>query len=185
MSALAGVAAALRAEGGLLAAELDDEDAVAATVVDGGGPGPGGIAAAGPRAAAAPAEYELLIEAIYEGYRQHYGVPRLMPRADPDLSLLAGDRLYAIGLERLVALGDVPAVIELADVISLCALAHARGADELAGPLWAAGARAVGWGASAAYLEAKALLMVGDERGPAALRAALDVAVRPSEELGR
>jgi hypothetical protein len=180
MSALGRVAAALRDEGGLLAAELDDEDAVEAAVA-GDGPEPGTIAAAGPRAAAAPAEYELLIEAIYEGYRQHYGVPRLMPRADPDLSLLAGDRLYAIGLERLVALGDVPAVIELADVISLCALAHARGCDDLAEPLWTAGALAVGWGASAAYVEAKALLMAGDERGPAALGAALDVAVRPPE----
>ncbi len=185
MTALQGVAAALRAEGGLLAAELDDDAAVAAAVAAGGGPGPGAIAAAGPRAAAAPAEYELLIEAIYEGYRQHYGVARLMPRADPDLSLLAGDRLYALGLERLVALGDVAAVIELADVISLCALAHARGAGELAAPLWVAGARAVGWGTSAAYARAKALLMVGDERGPAALRATLDLAVRPPEEPGR
>ena len=38
---------------------------------------------------------------------------------DPDLALLAGDRLYALGLERLAALGDLEAVAELADVIAL------------------------------------------------------------------
>ncbi len=46
---------------------------------------------------------------------------------DPDLALLAGDRLYALGLERLAALGDLDAVAELADVIALCAQAHAEG----------------------------------------------------------
>ncbi len=61
---------------------------------------------------------------------------------------------------------------ELADVISLCALVHARGASDLAEAVWTAGARAVGWGATAAHAEAKALLLAGDERGPAALRAA-------------
>jgi hypothetical protein len=159
----------LRAEGGLLAAALDREPRPPAAT---GTPGPGAIAAAGPRAAADPAEYELLIEAIHEGYRLHYGGQRLLADAEPDLRLLAGDRLFAAGLERLVALGDVPAVIELADVISLCALVHARGAGELGAAVWTAGARAVGWGATAAYAEAKALLMAGDERGPAALRMA-------------
>ena len=38
----------------------------------------GAIAAAGPRASANPGEYELLIEAIYEGYLLHYGVSRLL-----------------------------------------------------------------------------------------------------------
>jgi hypothetical protein len=195
MSALERLAEELRAEGGLLAAELaprppgrldsdPDPDAEADGAAGAGGAGggdggagggapPGATAAGGPRTAGWRQEYELLIEAIYEGYRQHYAEPRLMGGADPDLALLAGDRLYSIGLERLVGLGDVEAVVELADVISLCALAHARGEAELAEPLWAAGARAVGWGASPAYREAKALLLIGDERGPAALRAAL------------
>ncbi len=159
----------LRAEGGLLAAALDDDPRPPAAT---GPPGPGAIVAAGPRAAADPAEYELLTEAIREGYLLHYGRPRVLAGADPDLRLLAGDRLFAAGLERLVALGDVPAVRELADVISLCALVHARGTAELADAVWAAGARAIGWGATDAYAEAKALLMAGDDRGPAALRAA-------------
>ncbi len=172
----------LRAEGGLLAAALDDDPRVLAAT---GPPGPAAIAAAGPRAAADPAEYELLIEAIHEGYRLHYGGPRLLAGADPDLRLLAGDRLFAAGLERLVALGDVAAVLELADVISLCALVHARGAGELAEAIWTAGARAVGWGATDAYVEAKALLMAGDERGPAAVRAAVGAPLRPPGGLGR
>ena len=92
----------------------------------------GAIAAAGPRARADPGEYELLIETIYEGYLLHYGVSRLLSDADADLSLLAGDRLYALGLERLVALGDLEAVRELADVIALCALLVGRGEGEAA-----------------------------------------------------
>ena len=46
---------------------------------------------------------------------------------DADLRLLAGDALYALGLARLAELGDLPAVAELADLIALCARAHARG----------------------------------------------------------
>ena len=46
---------------------------------------------------------------------------------DPDLALLAGDRLYALGLARLAELGDLEAVAVLADVISRAAQAHAEG----------------------------------------------------------
>src|ERR1700729_4346923 len=106
----------------------------------------GAIAASGPRASGHPGEYELLIEAIYEGYLLHYGVSRLIDDGDDDLSLLAGDRLYALGLERLVALGDLEAVRELADVIALCALLVGRGERERCEALWRVGARAVGWG---------------------------------------
>ena len=131
----------------------------------------GAIAASGPRAGANAAEYELLIEAIYEGYLLHYGVSRLLADGDADLSLLAGDRLYALGLERLVALGDVEAVSELADVISLCALLVGRGEDACCEPLWRAGARALGWGAGESYLRAKAMARAGDAGAHAALLA--------------
>ena len=131
----------------------------------------GPIVAGGPRASADPGEYELLIEAIYEGYLLHYGVSRLIDDRDDDLSLLAGDRLYALGLERLVALGDLEAVRELADVIALCALLVGRGEDEACEALWRAGARAVGWGAGEKYLHAKALARAGDAHAGAALMA--------------
>src|SRR5215210_3313683 len=79
------------------------------------------LAAAGPRAAAAPAKYALVVESIREGYLLHYGEPRVVVGADADLALLAGDYLYARGLERLAALGDLEAVRELSDLISLAA----------------------------------------------------------------
>ena len=100
-------------------------------------------------------DYELLVEAIREGYLLHYGSPRIVATATADLALLAGDRLYALGLARLAQLGDLEAVTELADVISLCAGAHAAGAPELAEAVWEAGAVAVGWGPSEAHQQAQ------------------------------
>jgi hypothetical protein len=129
------------------------------------------VAASGPRAAEAAAEYELLIEAIYEGYELHYGSPRSQEASEADLALLRGDELYARGLARLVALGDLVAVAELADVITLTALAHGAGAGELAAAIWDAGARAVGWGPSAEHEQAKALARAGSPQALSAMRA--------------
>ncbi len=78
----------------------------------------GPLAASGPRAVAAPGEYALVVEAVREGYLLHYGEPRVLAGHDADLGLLAGDYLYALGIERLAALGDALAVHELADLIS-------------------------------------------------------------------
>src|SRR5919202_5193168 len=99
------------------------------------------LAAAGPRAAAAPGDYALLIESIREGYLLHYGRPRVVAGADGDLALLAGDYLYARGLERLAALQDLLAVRELSDPISLAAQLHAgdedpTGSEDGAAALW-------------------------------------------------
>ena len=65
-----------------------------------------------------PAAYALVVESVREGYLLHYGEPRVVVGADADLRLLAGDYLYALGLERLAGLGDLPAVRELSDLIS-------------------------------------------------------------------
>jgi hypothetical protein len=157
----------LRDGGGLLAGLLapeGDHGAPAAADPD----GPAATAAAGPRAEGRREEYELLVEAIYEGYLLHYGTPRVLLAAEADLGLLAGDRLYAIGLARLVALGDTPAVAELADTITLSALAHGAGAPELAAAVWHAGARAVGWGGSEAHVRAKEMVLASH---PGALEA--------------
>lgn len=137
----------LRADGGLLA------DAVVE-------PAPeeparlGALAAAGPRAAGREAEYELLVEAIREGYLLHYETGRVVDSGDPDLALLAGDRLYALGLARLSALGDLKAVTLLAEVISLSAQAHASAKPDVAEAVWEAGARAVGHGGGPEELRA-------------------------------
>jgi len=131
------LATEVRRRGGLLA------NAVAPASADGA---LGEIAAAGPRAEGHEDDYALLVEAIHEGYLLHYAAGRVVRPEDPDLSLLAGDRLYALGLARLAELGDLEAVTELADVISLAAQAHAEGDAERARAVWEAGVRAVGDG---------------------------------------
>ena len=83
------------------------------------------------------------LEAVYEGYLMHYGTPRAFTRMDEDLRLLAGDALYALGLARLATRGDVEAVTELSDLISLTAQAHAEGRPRDAGVLWRASAEAL------------------------------------------
>lgn len=84
-----------------------------------------------------------VLESVYEGYLLHYGSPRAFGRMDDDLRLLAGDALYALGLARLAEAGDMEAVTELSDLISLTAAAHAEGRPELAEELWLATARAL------------------------------------------
>jgi hypothetical protein len=122
-------------------------------------PALGTLAASGPRAADAPEEYTVLVEAIREGYLLHYEEPRLIDGADGDLRLLAGDYLYALGLEKLAARGDLDAVQELADLISLSAQVHAENGtgppDELAGALWLAATVAVGAGSTDEHERAK------------------------------
>ncbi len=134
-------------------------------------PGPPQLAAAGPRAAAAPDEYELLLEMILEGTRLHYGSGRVLRSDDPDLALLLGDQLYALGLSRLAELGDLDAVAELADLISLQAAAQAAGDSELSDAIWHAGAAAIGWGTGEDHEAAKALARAGDPNARAALEA--------------
>src|SRR5207253_9433063 len=76
-------------------------------------------------------------EAVYEGFLMHYREPRSFDAdMEPDLRLLAGDSLYAIGLERLAEHGDLAAVAELADLISACAQAHAEGRPHDAEARW-------------------------------------------------
>jgi hypothetical protein len=152
---------ALLAEGGLLA------DALAGEPSDGGALGD--RAAAGPRSAGREGEIAFVVEAIREGELLHYGTPRLFHGIEPDLALLAGDRLYALGLARLAALGDLEAIAELADVISLCAQARAEERPELAAAVWQAGVAAVGWGSSDAMRAAKAAARAGEPDADAAL----------------
>jgi hypothetical protein len=103
----------------------------------------GVIVAAGPRAAAAPDEYALVVEAVREGYLLHYGEPRLLAGHDADLGLLAGDYLYALGLDRLAALGDTTAVAILSGLISRCAQLHTEGRAAEVPDLWIAAAHSI------------------------------------------
>ena len=159
-----------------LRALLRDEGGLIATLVDHDGSGeahargPAAVLADAPRTKQQAQEYQLLVEAIYEGYLLHYGRPRLVQACEANLSLLAGDRLYAIGLARLVALGDTLAVAELADTITLCALAHGGGDAALAEAVWAAGTRAIGWGPSEPHRRAKQLVLTGAPEALDAMR---------------
>ena len=84
-----------------LAAQLREEDTpISPHVID-----PDEAAAFAP-----PGEHAFVIEAVREGYLLHYAEPRLLAGHDPDLALLAGDYLYALGIERLAAMGDTNAV---------------------------------------------------------------------------
>jgi hypothetical protein len=87
--------------------------------------------------------YALGIESIYEGYLLHYGRPRLFSPADRDAAILLGDYLYAHGLVRVTAVGDVGAVERLAELLSLCAHLRAEG-REGDGEAWAATVGALG-----------------------------------------
>lgn len=144
----------LREEGSLLSAHV--RSSVEAS------PALGELVASGRRAAAEPTAFATIVESIREGYLLHYGRPRLIDPPDPDVALLAGDYLYAKGLQRLAALGDPEAVAELSDLISLSAQLHAdrsgEGVDPAAAALWLASVVAVATGPSTEHDRAKAEL---------------------------
>jgi hypothetical protein len=105
---------------------------------------------------------------IFEGMRLHYApwVP------DADLALLLGDQLYALGLVRLAELGDLDAVAELADAISLIAQVQAAGDGVLAAAVWDAAVAAIAAGSSPQLEAAKALARSGDPGALWAMREA-------------
>lgn len=180
--------AALRASGGPLTALLErpapaggaaapasapaPAPARADRAAHGGGDDPIALAARGPRVEDRRDAVELAVAAVLEGCLLHYGRPRALSVEDPDLALLAGDRLYALGLAELASAGDMTAIAELADVIALSAQAHAAGDEPLALAAWEAGAAAIGWGPSPALAAAKERARRGEPDAAAALRAA-------------
>jgi len=165
----------LDADGGLLAAALRpvaDVEAAPASLGD--------RVAAAPRAVADPAAYAFVVETIREGYLLHCGPAqpaRVLDEEDADLALLAGDRLYALGLQRLADLGDLDAVAALAEVIALSAQARAAGDEELVSAVWEAGLVQVGWGDHDALRAAREAVRAGDPSAAHALRAAVEKAL--------
>lgn len=151
----------------LLARELREEQSVISPLVRDPAPADGilgTLVAVGPRTIAAGAEqtYAAVIESVREGYLLHYGSSRLLADPDPDLALLAGDYLYAKALERLAALGDLAAIRELGDLISLSAQLHAAEEGPRIDPsldaLWLASTVAIGAGGSDQHELGKATL---------------------------
>jgi len=127
-----------------------------------------------------PEEHALGLETIYEGYLVHFGRPRLFAPPDADTALLLGDYLYAHGLVRIARSGDVDAVADLAELISLCAQSRAEGRNG-DGTAWAATAALLGGGGLEAAreelrLRGEARLLdraARDAAGDAAVEAAL------------
>jgi hypothetical protein len=113
----------------------------------------------------ADGRYALGLETIYEGYLVHYGEPRLFAPPDDDIALLLGDYLYAHGLVHVA--GDVEAVADLSELISLCSQLRAERADG-DGPLWAATAAHLGrdGAAAAAFGAARAALRLRGDAAP-------------------
>jgi hypothetical protein len=112
----------LRAEGGLLTAALSG---------DGEGPRDEPLLALVP-----DGPYALTLAAVREGYLLHYGEGNVVAAPDADLALLGGDRLYALALAELARVGDLDAVVALAELISDCARAHADGEPAQAAAAW-------------------------------------------------
>lgn len=168
MDALATVAGVLREEGSVISPLVCDPP-------PGRAPVPlGELAASGPRTRARADEYGVLIELVREGYLLHYSRGRVVVGADPDLALLAGDYLYALGLDRLAGLGDLDSVRLLSDLITLAARIHDGGREsDRAGRestvLWLAVTTAVAAGASPAYEQAIAALRKGSADADAVL----------------
>ncbi len=169
--ALTELAALLRADDSVISPHVGEPEIAAAWL--------GALAGSGPRTAARPDRYALVVEAVREGYLLHYddARARVVRGAEGDLNLLAGDYLYALGLERLAAIGDLDSVRELSDLISLAAQIHdgeaapERTAAESAA-LWLASVSAIAAGASPAHERAKGALRAGDPAAGLALWAA-------------
>ena len=100
--------------------------------------------------------WALGLETIYEGYLLHYGRPRLFAPHDRHTALLLGDYLYAHGLVRIADHGEVDAVAEFAELISVCAQLRADGVQG-DGEAWAATAARLGPGSSTEVDRALAL----------------------------
>ncbi|HEU4702795.1 MAG TPA: hypothetical protein VFS37_09960 [Conexibacter sp.] len=114
------LAAALREEGGLLADALSSQQPADEALLAGVPGGP----------------HALALSAVREAYLLHYGGGRVVDTDDADLALLGGDRLYALALAELAALGDLPTIAVLAELISDCARAHADDASAEATVAW-------------------------------------------------
>ena len=108
--------------------------------------------------------YALGLESIYEGYLLHYGRPRLFAPADSDTAILLGDYLYAHGLVRIAAHGEVAVVADLAELVSLCAQLRAE-EREGDGAAWAGTAGLLGAG-DGRLERARAALRLDGDPGP-------------------
>lgn len=98
----------------------------------------GDLVSAGPRTSPDAGVFAFVVEAVREGYLCHYEKPRVLENPDPDLSLLAGDLFYAIGINALAVLGDDQSVHLLSDLIVVSAELRSEGRRADAESIWVA-----------------------------------------------
>jgi hypothetical protein len=84
------------------------------------------------------------VEAIREGHLLHWATGRVLNTPDLDLALLAGDRLYALGLERVAATGSRSEIASLSRLIKDSATAMAGSNVALAEELWISTCASIG-----------------------------------------
>lgn len=118
--ALTALAAALRDDGGLIAEATVDPAADADRSL-------GAAVRRLPRGPVVGEALALALEATREAELLHHApeAARVVRTDDRDLALLAGDRLYALGLACLAEAGRTDEVAILADVVALVARLHA------------------------------------------------------------
>lgn len=183
--ALVRLADRIRAEGEPLA--LRDEWSSTGSATGGrpgyrdGDPRFGELAAAGPRTAGDPDRYAFVVEAIREGYLCHYGTSRLLEMPEPDLALLTGDLLYAIGLSELSGLDDLESTGILSDLIRVAADLQAAAEPDRAAALWSVQIIALSCGKPDRY---EARLEAVAEGDPAALEALFEWAKSTADRVG-
>ena len=160
VSALDRLAATVRGRGGLLAAGRRG-------VADGASTPHGDTAAAGPRAAADPGR-ATPCSSRRSGRATSCTTARAAwsPPTTPTSRCWPATSSTPSAWRELAELGDLDAVGELADVISLTAAAQAVADEDLAEAVWEAGAVAVGWGATPGHVAAKALRAAPATRAP-------------------
>lgn len=128
------------------------------------------LTAQGPRVSGHADAVRAAVAAVRDGVHRHYGSPA--HGSEADLELLQGDAQYAAGLSKLAETGDLVAIAELAEVISLTAAAYAAGDPVLADAAWEAGAAGIGWGPSPELVGARARARAGETSAAGALMGA-------------
>ncbi len=74
-------------------------------------------------------DYIFALEYIFEGYLLHYATSRLLEASGDDFHLLAGDYMYARGLNHTAAIGDLFCIRILAELVELCSYLHCEDPD--------------------------------------------------------
>ncbi len=120
------------------------------------------------------------VEAVFEGFLCHQGIPRLFTTGDGDRALLTGDLLYALGLRAVAQAGETESVRILADLIGVAAGLASEGRQTALVALWVAQALALGEPSAGARYSALGQLVDGTDRDGSLLLEAASASASPA-----